>query len=289
MNEPEPALNDSSSEAESEHAGIAQLRKAKQLYANDPGAKSVSFLLYGPKGCGKTTAIGTAPGPVLLYSFDPNGTQVLDEEIESGKVIPIRFEENEVEGRPVLWDRFVNTVAAHRDSGVFDLVGAVALDSFTMAFQAAIFNTKHQSGVNEKNIARAKVGKITIPGKSDYGATNVVIMRVIRLLANQPCHFILTAHEETEKDGVLGDIIGDILASPNMRVQVSIQVGEQYHIENAPVGGKVQRVFATVQSGRFPASTKIGAKGKLSSREPLNIAEILKKCGREWQDKPFIT
>ena len=65
---------------------VAEVKKLKEMYASK-GRKKYNLLIYGPKGSGKTTLVGTGRKPVFIDSFDPGGSTVLRDEIATGDVV----------------------------------------------------------------------------------------------------------------------------------------------------------------------------------------------------------
>ncbi|KKM34725.1 hypothetical protein LCGC14_1565130, partial [marine sediment metagenome] len=63
----------------------------RTMYLKKREGRNFSAIIMGLYGSGKTTLIGTAPRPLLIDSFDPKGTVVLEQlywdEIESGAIL----------------------------------------------------------------------------------------------------------------------------------------------------------------------------------------------------------
>src|SRR5215510_16185594 len=70
--------------------------------------QTVSVLLTGDTGSGKTFLASTAPFPVLMDSFDPGGTLSVRDEVKKGNIVAYDEFENEDPFNPkvfVEWER----------------------------------------------------------------------------------------------------------------------------------------------------------------------------------------
>lgn len=246
----------------------ASLAKAKEYYASEEGGNkgSVSFLICGKVGTGKTKILATAPKPVLIHSFDPGGTKSITSELASGEIIIESFE-NEEDTSPTEYLRWGKHFDSLRRSGFFKQLaekgGTFCVDSATLWGEAAL------------NVYSR--GRKASP--LNYMEQQLLIRDATKAIVNLPCHTILTAHIEPVRDEDDGKIMGhDIIMTGKNRTKVPMLFDEIYVMDvNETRQGKEYRVLTSSKS-KYTARTRIGA-GILNEYEPANISEILKKCG----------
>ena len=112
--------------------------KLRDIYKTSKHSHTTNFLIYGGVGSGKTYSLRTARAPVLVHSFDPGGSSVLEKEIKNGRIIvDTRFEiENPANPSAFrLWDAEFHRLLR---IGFFEHLGTYAIDSITTWGQAAL-------------------------------------------------------------------------------------------------------------------------------------------------------
>jgi len=252
-----------------------------------------NFLIYGGTGAGKTTSLRTCRAPVLVHSFDPDGTRSLegpinsipyDTCIDNGKImVDARFEKEDP-GNPTVYALWSKEMDRLEKMGMFDHIGTFAIDSLTF-FGAAILNEvmKNARG-GGKIINRAG----DTPQQDDWMPQMVKIENSIRKILSLPCDFVLIAHDAKVKDEVSGKTQCDILVTGKLSRRIPALFSEQYHAETLEKSTGVERLFLTQKTGTYYAKTGMGSNNRLDIREPADIKAMLKKCGRDATDKPSI-
>ena len=116
-----------------------ELKALQQKERENPRRKKLHCLLLGDKGAGKTTFLATAPRPILIHSFDPGGTESIQDFIDAGGVfVDTQFERDNLQHPTayLAWEREFNRLG---HSGLFENIGTYAIDSLTTFSTAATF------------------------------------------------------------------------------------------------------------------------------------------------------
>lgn len=265
----------------------SQFASLRSIY-DDSGKKDTThILLISPSGVGKTQLLETAPAPILIDSFDPGGAQHLREQIEKGRVIyDPRYEIGGFQSYE-LWEKNFNE---RRRAGLFENLGTYVIDSGTMwapTILAKIAEMRRVDGIGDPT----KKWKEDIYELQDYNRFQNIYLRLVKQLTSLPCNFILTGHLDQAKDEALGRIFYSI-STEGQKVKEKLQLlfSEVWYLELSEknVAGKIvkERKIKTEYSTLYPARTRIGRGKFLSSEEP-HIANLLKKAGYPWEDKPL--
>jgi len=259
------------------HREVAQLDK---IYASDTRGDTFRGIIVGAQGSGKTSLAATSPALVHIDSFDPGGTLVLEDEIKAGRVkADTRFEVDSLDN-PVAFNAFDASLKRRIDTGYFNYINTYFLDSLTTLGVAAL-----NLVINE----RIKKGKhlSETPQKDDWMPQMTKIKKVIQKVASLPCNVIITAHLQMKEDKVTEQFHNQLLVTGNLQQLIPILFGEVYVIvtKDSPEGTK--RALLTQPWGEFSkiAKTRLGRKGKLEQFEPPNIASLLKKAGKPYEDR----
>ncbi len=270
---------------ESKKGGNINIQKAaKNLRDMYKTSTSNNFLIYGGTGAGKTTLIRTARTPILVHSFDPDGTRALegkintipyDTNIDNGKImVDTRFE-HEDPLKPTVFKLWLKEMEKLKAMKMFDHLGTFVLDSLT-TFGSSILN----SVMADDSRAGAT------PQQNDWLPQMVRIENSIRQILSLPCDFILIAHDAKVKDEISGKLQTDLLVTGKLTRRIPTLFSEQYHAEAIEKASGVERVLLTAKTGSYYAKTGMGKNGELATREPADIKAMLRKCGRTADDKP---
>ena len=116
------------------------LKRRDELQTNAGIQDSFNILVYGYVGTGKSQLLSTCRKPLYVFSFDPGGTKLkaLTEMRDKGEAILDTDYENEDIKNPTAMSLFDRRFANMSRLGVFNDIGTVAIDSFTMMADAAV-------------------------------------------------------------------------------------------------------------------------------------------------------
>lgn len=251
------------------------------LYAVDEeDIGTLSILLQGMPGTGKTRLLGTAPLPLLVYSFDPKATIVLRTcypELVKAKLIQwITFYDEDYRS-PTQYNKWEQIWTTHCDTGYLNQFGTVAVDSFTTWMECAV-----NQYVELKDRTRAK--KLGNLSQNDYLGLYNLTRTMIKKTAANDCNFVLTAHLEAEQNELLGTIRYVLSTYKGLKVIVPPLFSEKWVMHKEPVGPEqVDYRILTNDSGMYTASTQL--KG-LAIKEQPDIKALMEKAGLPAIDKP---
>jgi hypothetical protein len=139
------------------------------------------ILIMGDSGTGKTHFIGTMPKP-FVADFDRGLATLYGKDVKA-----VAYSKED-------WQEFKNEVQRWRKGAQYDCE-TFALDSLTMAAEAAMFHVLKKNG-------RAQ-GQPTI---ADWGEAIREVKDLLDWVSTLPCNVIVSAHNQLEKDEMLGDI-----------------------------------------------------------------------------------
>jgi hypothetical protein len=253
---------------------MGEFARVSTMYKTGASASTFNALIIGKFGTGKTTIVGTAPGPILIHSFDPGGVKSLTAEINSGKVIPQEFVDSDMK-LPTAFAAWTKTFDQYRREGVFKQVGTYVIDSATTFVEAM---------TNQYLKLKDRAGEA--PQLQDYNMIRNMMRDAIKACLALPCNFILTGHIDVERDEVTGKSETCICLTPSLRRYLPLLFDEMYVLEcKQGAGNVVDYGLITANTGYYTARTRLGAGGKFLLRETPNIKGLLKKAGFPFEDK----
>ena len=259
------------------------LSQIQELYAKAKTQDKLHVIVVGQKGNGKTQLATTCPFPVLMFSFDPQGTSVIrskfphllekTKEFPSGKIIVDLYEEDDIDN-PQSYKRFRSNLARYRKEGLFTQVKTVVLDTMSVMSQRMIWQIMKKegrslAGVNSKSDKRMHGMQI-----QDYDTVLNFNIIVANQLATLPCHTIITSHMKKDKDELTGGTDWAMALPGQSQTKVPEYVPEFYYLS---LDGKGKRILNTAGTGSFHGSTRL----KLDKEEPADISALIKKAGLE--------
>jgi hypothetical protein len=267
-------------------------------YKTSSSARTTNFIIYGGTGSGKTSLLRSCRTPVLLDSFDPGGGSVLegpvpwspyDSCIDNGKIlVDTRFEGDDP-AKPTKFELWDKVYQERKRDKFFDLLGTYALDltSFSQAVMNYVINKYGRSG----NTCVVKDGKPVfngVPQQQDYLPQMVYIEAVIQSILSYDCDVVLIGHDSMVKDDVTGMVMKDLMITGKLTRRIPLLFSEMYHAEvrSSATGNSYE--LLTTKTGTYQAKTRMGKGGELAIREPGDIKAMLKKCNRNFEDKPAI-
>lgn len=263
--------------------------------------KKVNILVYGSPGTGKTRLAVTCRKPVVIFNFDPQGTETLALQplIQKGEIIVFDFSQDntwtpparnqktgellpgEKRPEPYAFNKFINLFKGLKADGFFDHVGTTFFDSLT-GLAYITLNRVMQDHENHKVSSLQPNGT---PGMADYGAQLGIVSAFLREALGLPCNVILTGHIKALSNAK-GDIVGKALQmSGQQSTLVPCQVLEQYVSTTRVTNGKREFVLQTGPANQLDAKTRIG-EGIFALYETPDINDMLKRANRYLPDKP---
>jgi len=254
------------------------------MYSQDPRNMTFNCLVHGPVKVGKTSLLRTCPKPVLVHSFDPNGTMVLADLIESGQVmVDTRFEEEDPFNPKAcrLWEDEFNTLYK---KDFFRHIGTFAIDSMTTWGQIIMYEVIRRAAKASKKRSTGDA-----PQENDWLPQMSFIENYMRKFLSLPCHCILLGHSEQPKDRE-GNTTGDLglMITGKLRERVPALFSEIYYLRMKDYRTGARELLINPTYG-IQVGTRIGHGGKLDKIEPPDIKAIMKKSGLDYSDKPLIS
>ena len=249
-----------------------ELRELETMYSEKPSADTTNFFITGESGSGKTVMCSTAPAPILIDSFDPRGTESIEEEIKKGRVfVDTRWEQDD-QKNPKTYDEWEKTFFQRKRIGMFDSLGTYVIDSSTGLLNVAMNKVLKREG---------RPGGV--PQRNDYLPQMTLIQNALNVIAALPCNVIMTNHLNTiEIDERL--TIFRPLITGMLKIRIPLLFSEIYVLETKQGARSVERWALTEATGRYMARTRIG-RGVFEPRETPNISALLKKAGKPFADK----
>lgn len=241
-----------------------------------------NLLIYGFKGCGKTSLIRTCPKPVLVDMFDPDGEESISDLVDSGDVIVRPWPMNK-EGY-IEWKK---CFAAERP--IFPNIGTYCLDSMTTWVPAALgfflgldSNTPIEDPRNHKVMEKREWGLFLIEA--------MYWMRTFRIL---PCHKLILGHIDKRDDQVTGATHYELRIPGQSRWAVPDLFSNVFvlHCED-PTKEKAQflckdgrvRYFRTKPDRLYQCSNRKGT--TFAEFEVPDVRSIIKRSSLPSEDKP---
>ncbi len=251
-----------------------EIRKA---YAERILQKKTNILIIGQQGDGKTQLVETCPGPILIDSFDPGGTETIRDMIEEeGKILCNPEYENDNPKRPFVFKKWFDATAKLERDKFFESIGTYVIDSGTRWAESLLNKIVADDGRAGQN-----------PQIQDYGEQNNTARDCLETLAKLPCNFVMTFHYIVDRDKDKGSF-AELVVTRRLRYRIPALFGESWIIRTKGTGDTVEHYLQTKNLGIHKAQTRIGRKGNFNLQEPADIRALLKKAGRPWEDKPAI-
>jgi hypothetical protein len=245
-----------------------ELKKITEQYNADPTSDKTNFILYGGMGTGKTTALLTTPTPLLVYSFDPGGTDVFPSERIGKDIFVERFESEDAK-HPTEFERWEKRFDELRKTDFFKQIGTLAIDSATTwgdALMNAILKKQGRAG--------------GVPQLQDYMIAGNSIRDLLKIFTGLPCNCVLTAHVDVDKDEVSGRMKTAIMITGKLKVKIPLLFGEIYVTISKQTKDGISYSFLTRPDGLYEARTRIGAGNKFDVYEKPDLMYLLKKSGK---------
>ena len=255
-----------------------EAEKLRTMYKEDPRQDLASILMTAESGKGKTFSARTAPKPVHIDSFDPRGTTCVRDLVDSGDVIPdIRFE-NDDPFNPHAFKLWTKEFEARRVGKYFESIGTYFLDSASTFTEAVM---------NKIQMDRKAPGTVPLWEK-DYHPQKVELRKWFAKIMSLPCHVIVTAHLEPQKDKEGNTVARRFLMTGKGAIVIPLLFDEIWVLENRETSQGLVYYTMLESTGMFLARSRLAGTGKLKSVEPTNLRDIFMKAGLSYKDKEVI-
>jgi hypothetical protein len=254
-----------------------RMAEIDSMYSGDGDSTPFSALIMSLPGVGKTSLFKSCPKPVLIDSFDPKGTLILEPYMKEhpGEIYVRKFW-NESSKRPTEYRRWEATIEKDISDGFLNEFATYGIDTFTTQIEAL---------TNATAMARNRADNL--PAIQDYQVIYNTIRTFIKQISSQNCIFILTSHLEVVKDELTGAITAEIYTYKGLRTIVPPLFSEKYCLvlkQEKDASGHMKRVLLTDHQGIYRASTQIGS-GKFAVEEEPDIKKLLQKAGLPYNDQ----
>lgn len=238
-------------------------------------------LIYGVTGSGKTYSLRTARRPIHVDSFDPNGTQSIDDCIftpqnPKGFILADTRFEVENPSKPTAYKLWESELKRRFASGYFNNMGTYATDLTSLS--AAI--------MNDVLLKAGRPGGT--PQQNDWLPQMTIIENAMRFVLSFPCDVIVLAHVNVIKDDVVGKLSYSPLITGKLVIRVPLMFSEVYVALTRETAKGLEYRFLTQAAGSYTARTRLGKGGKFSRYEEPDFKKLLAKAGKSTEDKPLL-
>uniref|UniRef100_A0A6M3L9P5 Putative ATPase domain containing protein n=1 Tax=viral metagenome TaxID=1070528 RepID=A0A6M3L9P5_9ZZZZ len=267
----------------------AEAEKLQKMYYDDPRVNGYNAIIYGDLGTGKTYSLRTCRKPVLIHSFDPGGTFVLRDLIDSGDVIADTRFEVEDPDMPTSFKEWDEVYHDLKRKNFFDYVGTYVIDSSTTWAQCAMYQVlrmQGRAGTVRKGAGKAGTGFHGVPHENDWLPQMAMLEKAMRDFVSLPCDCILTGHDDSDKDGVSGKMFVHLMITGKLQKRIPLLFSEIYHTDTEETSQGLIYRFLTRRTGLYQARTRLGKGGELDLYEEQDFKNILRKVGLPTEDKP---
>ena len=245
---------------------------------------NTSIFVMGQYGSGKTTLITTAPKPILLNSFDPNGTLVIERLIAEGKLkksdILIRKYWSDTAQNPVEYPRWEKQLREDIGKGFLNHFATYAIDTATFWTEAI---SNYAASVDPKTTsAHMRGARDTLPIRA-YQEINTLVLSLVNTISSMDLVFVLTCHLELNESET-GDTEYVPSLTKKLRTQLPARFSEKWVIRAKNKGGKVTHEIVTGPVGNIRGSSQLGLP---LTFEP-DITKALKAAGIQTTNKPAL-
>lgn len=238
------------------------MAKLSEMKAND----NLKILVWGDSGNGKTCFATGFPGPIWVADFDNKISSAASFYANSDQLSQIEYDNYApTDTRGASAERFNIKLAELKKSQPFPYK-TIVLDSLTTFSDEAM---RYLMRMNP-GIKRTETKGALTPALQDYQVSRLFFKQFITEFLNFPCNVVVTAHIQTEKDEMTGEILRSPMMSGKLAHELPIYFSEVYR--------------AFVKDGKYLAQTKSDNKFQcrtqikgLPSEIPLSYTELAKQ------------
>lgn len=237
------------------------------------------ILIWSPSGKGKTTLAGTgrkAFGPMYFWDFDLRIQSLTGLDIDYDQYFDFDIR------RPTAYDKaFAKLEAMEALARKGELpYSALCCDGLTSLATASMNKAFAMVNTFMPNTKRMGDGKVQIPQMQDYMAQMTCIEDFIRKLNSLPCHTIVTAHEDSDKDEVTQKIFKNLAVTGKLAGRLPGYFNEVWRMEvsdRAGADGKLQQFFKVRTRPDSIYTARTSYPGALTTLEDPDLSAIYNK------------
>lgn len=232
-------------------------------------------LAIGKSGAGKTYSLRTAPRPILIDSFDPEGTICIADCANGSDFFIDNRWEKEQASNPQVYRDWEHKFDERVKAGLFNNLGTYVIDSltyFSEALMNAILATQGKTSRGFVSDRRGQKDASGLAGMQDYLLQMNTLRDVIKFINSLPCHVIWTAHPDYEKDERTGALEMAPMVTGKLKQRLPSLFGEVYFFEPQQTSKGINFRMLTRSDGYRMAKTRIG-NGQFPGSEPFDLWE----------------
>ena len=186
----------------------------------------VKLLLYGPSGVGKTVMACSFPGKKWVADFDNKITSAANFYKGTDVIENIDYDNYSPRGNMPA-EEFNNRLEELKKlakEGKFPY-DTIILDSLT-TFSDEVMKYLIASNPGIKPLTQ---GSVKVPGLQHYGIARLFFKQIIMEFLSLPCHAIITAHVQVDKDEYTGQLLRSPMMIGKLAHELPLYFGEVYH------------------------------------------------------------
>lgn len=203
----------------------------------------LKVMVWSPSGTGKTHLLGTAAelGPMYIFDTDLRLQGIATRDIEYDSYRDAN------QSQPNAYDAASAKLDKLKGLNPFPYE-VVALDGLTtfsiIAMNRAIPATK----AFMPQLPHIQTNNVTVPAQPDYMTAMALTEQFISKLCALPCHVIVTAHEDNDKDDLTGRIFKNIAVSGKLAIRLPGYFNELWRMQvsTTAVEGKAVNKYQLV-------------------------------------------
>jgi len=270
--------------------GLPDFASTITQFKEDRTRRGFNALILGEPGDGKTWGLRYAPKPVWIDVFDPDGAESLSDVIgmEKGIFADTRWQDDDYKNPRVFlqWNEEIKRRMKRDENGKnwFDHIGTYVIDSSTMWLEYIAYHVMKQAGIpggDPQELSKSD------SYKRGWGPIKKNIKKGISDIIGQNCNFILTGHLKPVKNRE-GEITKyEYRTVGDLQQFIPAQFMEIWIVEGKKTAKGFTSEAILTSAGVKKARSRLATGGKLNTKEPYHIGDILKKAGFPTNEKPW--
>lgn len=242
----------------------------------------LKVLCWSPSGTGKTNLLGTAAelGPMYIYDFDQRLQGIADRDIEFDSYRDAN------QAQPTAYDLASSHLDRIRGIKPFPYT-TIALDGLTTFAIAAMNRAFPATKAFMPQLTRISTNNAIVPAQPDYMTAMALTEQFISKLVALPCHVIVTAHEDNDKDELTQRIFKNIAVSGKLAIRLPGYFNELWRmvVSTTAVNGVAQNTFNVVTRPDNLYSARTCYRDALLPLEVPDFAKIYQKVCKYLDEK----